>query len=135
MISQDLIIQLISDYWPDEYLIAGQENVKNITEDVLAGSASEENFIVPPVGDNFDITFDLGTVLAAAQLIVAVYQVIQEKLQWKKQENNVINENEMKIIVENYANTANSKAWNILNNKQKVEFIVSLIKIQQGVKK
>ncbi|MEN6552306.1 MAG: hypothetical protein ABFC34_05395 [Methanobacterium sp.] len=139
IINHGSVVLLISEYWPDEYLICGKENVKNIVEDVLAGNASKEKFEAPPVGDRFDITFDLETVLAAAQLIVAVYQVIKCQNE-QKQDDHLISrtelkiivesENETKIVVENYVNAANSKAWDILNDKQKVDLIDFFIKFK-----
>lgn len=130
MLNQESIIQLISDYWSDEYQISGPENVINIVEDVLVGSASEENFIAPPGGDSFDITFDLGTILAAAQLILNIYQVLQENRQKRNQDDYVINEATMETIIKNYANAINSKAWNLLNDKQRTDFIDALLRFR-----
>lgn len=132
IINHESVVLLISEYWPDEYLISGQENVKNIVEDVLVGSASEKNFIAPPVGDSFDITFDLETILAAAQLIVAVYQVLQDNRQKRAQSDYIISETEMETIVENYINATNSKAWEILNDNQKADFIDALLKFRKA---
>lgn len=106
----------------------------NIVEDVLVGSASEENFIAPSIGDNFDISFDLETILAAVQLIVAIYQVLQEKWQKRKRDDYVVSQTKMREIVENCVNAANPKAWDILDDKQKADFVDSLLRFHKELK-
>ncbi|TWH48482.1 hypothetical protein [Sporomusa sp. KB1] len=119
MVNYENIAEVISLYWPDEYEICGKENVKNIIEDVLSGNAAPENFASTGLGHDFDISIDLTTVLAAAQLIVAVIQCVKE---------NGSDKSRIEVIIKESMDK-NGKYLRTIEYKPKDNFIETLIKM------
>lgn len=126
MLSRNSIISLINEFWSDDSEIAGKENIKNIVEDVLLGSNVSENYALPPTGHHFDITIDLAIILSAAQLIVAIVQLIISLKESNKEDS--------KQIIKSKIVTMNYKALETIEDKEVEVLIETVMKYYQNEK-